>query len=63
VKSTQVKKVESILAEVLEWAVQSAAIAAASLVGSWARGTARKDSDIDFWRCRIMSHYKHPEKL
>jgi uncharacterized protein len=46
-RSTQAKKVESILAEVVEWAVQSADISAVSLVGSWARGTARKDSDID----------------
>jgi uncharacterized protein len=46
-RSTQAKKVESILAEVIEWAGQSADISAVSLVGSWARGTARKDSDID----------------
>jgi uncharacterized protein len=40
-------KVDSILAHVVQWAVNRADIQAVVLVGSWARGTARLDSDID----------------
>ena len=40
-------RVESILAEVTRWAAKRKAIVAVALVGSWARGIARADSDID----------------
>jgi len=36
-----------ILSEVTQWAYRRTDIAAAALVGSWARGAARVDSDID----------------
>ena len=45
--SPQTEKVELILTEVVRWARNYADIYAISLVGSWARGTARIDSDID----------------
>ena len=45
--SMQVQKVNSILAQVVEWAKSRADVSAIALVGSWARGTARPDSDID----------------
>jgi uncharacterized protein len=41
------KKIKFILEEVAQWAARRTDIAAAALVGSWARGTARVDSDID----------------
>jgi predicted nucleotidyltransferase len=41
------EKVNSILEEVTQWASHRTDIAAAALVGSWARGAARVDSDID----------------
>lgn len=40
-------RVQSILAEVARWAANRGDISAVALVGSWARGTARDDSDID----------------
>jgi hypothetical protein len=40
-------RVGSILAEVVRWATRRNNISAVALVGSWARGTARADSDID----------------
>ncbi len=41
------KKIKLILEEVARWAACRAEIAAVALVGSWTRGTARVDSDID----------------
>jgi uncharacterized protein len=41
------EKIKLILEEVAQWASSRADIAAVALVGSWARGTARIDSDID----------------
>lgn len=46
-QSLRSKKVQIILAEVTRWASHQSDIRAAALVGSWARGTARLDSDID----------------
>lgn len=40
-------KVDLILNQVIEWAKSRIDIVAVALVGSWARGTARLDSDID----------------
>lgn len=40
-------RVESILAEIARWATTRNNIAAVALVGSWVRGTAHADSDID----------------
>jgi uncharacterized protein len=42
-----VEKVNKILTEVTQWVYQRPDIFAFALVGSWARGTARIDSDID----------------
>ena len=42
-----VDRVEAILAEVVRWATERSDMSAVALVGSWARGTARADSDID----------------
>jgi uncharacterized protein len=39
--------VNRLLKEVARWAICQPEIVAAALVGSWARGTARRDSDID----------------
>ncbi|MDJ0707243.1 MAG: nucleotidyltransferase domain-containing protein [Leptolyngbyaceae cyanobacterium MO_188.B28] len=41
------KRINLILEEVTQWASQRNDIAAVALVGSWARGAARVDSDID----------------
>jgi hypothetical protein len=41
------QQVRVILAEITRWAAESRDICAVALVGSWARGTARPDSDID----------------
>jgi uncharacterized protein len=41
------ESVNLILAEVTQWASRRTDIVAAALVGSWARGAARLDSDID----------------
>lgn len=41
------EKIRLILEEATHWASCQADITAAALVGSWARGTARPDSDID----------------
>jgi uncharacterized protein len=41
------EKVNLILEEVAQWASHRTDISAAALVGSWARGAARVDSDID----------------
>jgi hypothetical protein len=41
------KKIDAILAEISRWAGGRADISAVALVGSWARGVARADSDID----------------
>jgi uncharacterized protein len=41
------QKVDKILTEVTQWVRQHPEISAVALVGSWARGTARVDSDID----------------
>jgi uncharacterized protein len=41
------ERVNLILEEVTQWASNRTDILAAALVGSWARGTARVDSDID----------------
>lgn len=40
-------KIDLILSRVVEWAESRSNIMAVALVGSWARGTAREDSDID----------------
>lgn len=40
--------VEGFLAQVADWAVARSDILAVALVGSHARGTARRDSDVDF---------------
>jgi hypothetical protein len=40
-------RLESILEEVVRWAARRNDISAVALVGSWARGKARDDSDID----------------
>jgi 8-oxo-dGTP pyrophosphatase MutT (NUDIX family)/predicted nucleotidyltransferase len=40
-------RVESILAEITHWAARRGNLCAVALVGSWARGAARDDSDID----------------
>lgn len=40
-------RVESILARVARWANKRSDISAVALVGSWARGAAHADSDID----------------
>ena len=45
VTSNQFQLVQS---QVTQWASSHAAIMAAALVGSWARGEARPDSDVDF---------------
>ena len=45
--SMQAQKVDLILAQVVEWAANRADISAIALVGSWARGAARPNSDID----------------
>lgn len=45
--SMQAEKVNSILTKIVEWAANRRDISAVALVGSWARGTARPDSDID----------------
>jgi uncharacterized protein len=45
--SMQAEKVSSILTYVVEWAAYRTDICAVALVGSWARGTARPNSDID----------------
>jgi uncharacterized protein len=52
------KKVNLILEEVTQWASGRDDIAAAALVGSWARGVARVDSDID-----LMFLSAHPESF
>jgi predicted nucleotidyltransferase len=41
------EKIKLIFEEVAQWASRQADIAAVALVGSWARGAARVDSDID----------------
>jgi uncharacterized protein len=41
------QKVDKILTEVTQWVRQHSEISAVALVGSWARGTARTDSDVD----------------
>ncbi len=41
------ERVNLILKEVTQWVTHRTDIAAAALVGSWARGAARVDSDID----------------
>jgi hypothetical protein len=41
------EQVRVILAEVTRWAAERGDICAVALVGSWARGAARPDSDID----------------
>jgi uncharacterized protein len=41
------EKIKLILEEVARWATFRAEVAAAALVGSWARGASRIDSDID----------------
>ncbi len=41
-------RVESIVDQVAHWAAKRCDISAVALVGSWARGAARVDSDIDF---------------
>jgi hypothetical protein len=46
VKLTGVR-VETILAKVVRWASHRGAVCAVALVGSWARGAARDDSDVD----------------
>jgi uncharacterized protein len=45
--SIQVEKVNLILTKIVEWATNRKDISALVLVGSWSRGTARFDSDID----------------
>ncbi len=40
-------RIERILAAVVAWAAARPDIEAVALVGSWARGTARPDSDVD----------------
>jgi hypothetical protein len=40
-------RVEAILAEITDWAAKRGDPYAVALVGSWARGAAREDSDID----------------
>jgi uncharacterized protein len=42
-----IERVNLILEEVTQWASHRTDIVAAALVGSWARGAARMDSDID----------------
>ncbi len=39
--------IDSLLGDIREWVLQQADIAGALLVGSYARGTARADSDVD----------------
>jgi uncharacterized protein len=46
-QSLNSEKINLILEEVTQWASRRTDIAAAALVGSWARGAARVDSDID----------------
>jgi predicted nucleotidyltransferase len=41
------RAVERLLAVVCEWARSEPRVAAVALVGSWARGAARPDSDVD----------------
>jgi hypothetical protein len=40
-------KVGSVLAEITRWAAERGDLCAVALVGSWARGAARDDSDVD----------------
>jgi predicted nucleotidyltransferase len=57
------EKVNLILEEVAQWASRRTDIAAAALVGSWARGAARVDSDIDlmFLAANPASFRQHEE--
>ncbi len=41
-------EVESIIALITNWARQRPDIAGLAMIGSWARGSARPDSDLDF---------------
>ena len=43
----RIAEVRELLARVREWAAQQPEVAAAALVGSWARNDARMDSDVD----------------
>ena len=43
----QIENLETILAKITQWAARCHDIMAVALVGSYARGTARADSDID----------------
>jgi predicted nucleotidyltransferase len=41
------KEAEILIAQVSQWAIGQETVQAVALVGSWARGTARDDSDVD----------------
>lgn len=43
----QTVKIDSILNQVVQWSNRQTDITAAALVGSWARGAARANSDVD----------------
>jgi uncharacterized protein len=62
-QSLNSEKVNLILEEVTQWASYRTDIAAAALVGSWARGSARVDSDIDlmFLAANPVSFRQHEE--
>jgi uncharacterized protein len=62
-QSLNSEKVNLILEEVTQWASGRTDIAAAALVGSWARGAARIDSDIDlmFLAANPASFRQHEE--
>ena len=42
-----IEEVESLIEQIIRWAVDEQSIQAVALVGSWARGMARDDSDVD----------------
>jgi hypothetical protein len=47
-QSTGIEAIQPIITTVVQWAGARGDVAAVALVGSWARGEARPDSDVDF---------------
>ena len=59
---SRAQRVQRIVQKVGEWAGDRPEIKAAALVGSWARQTARPDSDIDFMRLVTEPNYFRSEE-
>jgi predicted nucleotidyltransferase len=47
VESMPIEEVEILIERIIRWAAEEESIQAIALVGSWARGVARDDSDVD----------------